>query len=81
MVRVEKKGAGGELVSGVHEKAFPFHFCQFDVQNRQSIGGGGPCPSYATIYGTVIIISRTLLCIQFESIDLSLQFPTIPNEP
>ena len=40
MVRVEKKGAGAELVSGVHEKAFPFHFCQFDVQNRDFVGGG-----------------------------------------
>ena len=45
-----KSGALVENVSRVRENPITFHFCVFDFQKCQSMGG--TCPSYATNYGT-----------------------------
>ena len=47
----QKKGACGELVSGVPKKWFTLEAAVSTDQIHQKFGGGA-CPSYATIYGT-----------------------------
>ena len=49
---LKKKGAGGELVSGGVEKVVYTWESSFQLIKTAECSGGGPCPSYATIYGT-----------------------------
>ena len=39
---------------GYRKSDLPFVSAVSTDQKRESFGGGGPCPSYATIYGTGI---------------------------